>query len=130
VAAEFYTNQEVLQQQLKQDKMEENKEQEQQEKIAQLQMFEQNLQGFLMQKQQFQAQLIEVESALKELDSTEEAYKIVGNIMIKSKKEDLKKDLESKKEIVELKLKTLEKQEDKIKDKAKQTQSEVLEGMK
>ena len=103
---------------------------EQEEKIAQLQMFEQNIQGFLMQKQSLQAQLIELESALKELDSTDTPYRIIGNIMVKTKKEDLKKDLEQKKEMVELKIKSLEKQEDRIKERAKKTQSEVLEGMK
>ena len=103
---------------------------EKEEKIAQLQMFEQNIQGFLMQKQSLQAQLIELESALKELDSTDTPYRIIGNIMVKTKKEDLKKDLEQKKEMVELKIKSLEKQEDRIKERAKKTQSEVLEGMK
>ena len=103
---------------------------EQEEKIAQLQMFEQNIQGFLMQKQSLQAQLIELESALKELDSTDTPYRIIGNIMVKTKKEDLKKDLGQKKEMVELKIKSLEKQEDRIKERAKKTQSEVLEGMK
>lgn len=103
---------------------------EQEEKIAQLQLFEQNLQGFLMQKQNLQSQLIEIESALNELKDTDTSYKIVGNIMVKTKKEKLKKDLEQKKEIVELKLKSFEKQEEKIKERAKKTQNEVLEGMK
>lgn len=103
---------------------------EQEEKIAQLQLFEQNLQGFLMQKQNLQSQLIEIESALNELKDTDVSYKIIGNIMVKAKKEKLRKDLGQRKEIVELKLKSLEKQEDKIKERAKKTQTEVLEGMK
>ncbi|MBU0535667.1 MAG: prefoldin subunit [Nanoarchaeota archaeon] len=103
---------------------------DQEEKIAQLQLFEQNLQGFLMQKQNLQAQLIELESALNEIDKTDISYRIIGNIMVKTKKEDLKKDLVQKKEIVELKIKSLEKQENSIKDRAKKTQTEVLEGMK
>ena len=41
------------------------------EKIAQLQMIEQGMQNFLLQKQQFQAQIIEIESALKELEKSE-----------------------------------------------------------
>ena len=82
-------------------------EKETQDKIARLQLIEQELQSFLMQKQNFQAQLMEIESALKELDTSDEAYKIVGNIMIKSKKDDLVKDLKSKKEMVELRIKTI-----------------------
>ena len=60
-------------------------------KLGQLQLLEQSMQNLLMQKQQFQLQQVEIESALKELEKTKEAYKIVGNIMVLSKKEDLDK---------------------------------------
>jgi prefoldin beta subunit len=103
---------------------------ETEKKISQLQMMEQSMQSFLIQKQQFQAQLIEIESALKELEKSKEAYKIVGNIMISSNKEELKKDLERKKEMVELRIKTLEKQESQIKEKASNVQAEVIKELK
>ncbi len=103
---------------------------ETEQKIAQLQLMEQNLQSFLLQRQQFQSQLIEVESALKELETAKESYKIVGNIMVNASKEDLKKDLEEKKGILELRIKSVEKQETQIKEKASKTQAEVLEKMK
>jgi|SRR3989344_3164567 len=100
---------------------------ETEQNIAQLQLLEQNLQNFLAQKQTFQSQSLEIENALNELDkSKEDSYKVIGNIMIKEKKENLIKDLKSKKEIIELRLKTLEKQEEKIKDKAKELQEKVL----
>jgi prefoldin beta subunit len=103
---------------------------EAQQKIQQLQILEQNLQAFLLQRQQLQTQLIEIESALKELKDTKEAYKIIGNIMVSSKKEDLEKDLTQKKETAELRIKTLEKQEKTIKERAKKLQQEVLSSMK
>ena len=59
------------------------------EKIQQLQLLEQSLQQLLMQKQSFQAQLMEIESAQEGAKTTAEIYKIVGNILIKSKKEDI-----------------------------------------
>lgn len=98
---------------------------ETEQKIAQLQLYEQSLQSILMQKQQFQTQSLEIKSALNELESTKEAYKIVGNIMVASKKEDLKKELESKKETISLRIKTIEKQENQIREKAKGLQEEV-----
>ncbi|MFC1727983.1 prefoldin subunit beta [Nanoarchaeota archaeon] len=101
-----------------------------QEDIQQLQLMEQSLQQFLMQKQTFQAQLMEIESALSELSKTKQAYKIIGNIMIASSNEDLKKDLEQKKEILSLRVKNLEKQEEKLKESASKLQSEVLKEMK
>ena len=41
---------------------------ETEQKIQQLQLIEQSMQQFLMQKQSFQTQLVEIESALKELE--------------------------------------------------------------
>ena len=103
---------------------------ETQEKIQQLQLIEQGMQSFLMQKQQFQQQLVELDSALGELDKTNVAYKIIGNIMVGADKEELKKDLQKKKEIVELRIKTVEKQETQMKEKAENMQSEVMKGLK
>lgn len=98
-------------------------------KLGQLQLLEQSMQNLLMQKQQFQLQQVEIESALKELEKTKEAYKIVGNIMVLSKKEDLDAELSSKKEVIELRIKTMEKQEGQLREKASKLQSEVLKGM-
>ena len=103
---------------------------ETEEKIAQLQLMEQNLQNFLIQKQTFQAQLMEIESALKEIENTDTTYKIVGNVMVKVRKDDLKKDLKHRKEVLELRIKNIEKQEEKVKEKAKKTRESVLEDIK
>ena len=108
--------------------MEVSKETEQ--KISQLQMFEQSLQNFLGQKQQFQVQLVEVESALNELNNTEKAYKIVGNIMVESDKNELKAELQSKKEMLELRIKTMERQETQVREKASKLQSDILRKIK
>ena len=103
---------------------------ESEKKLAQLQMLEQSMQNLLMQKQQFQMQQVEIESALKELENVNEAYKIVGNIMVSAEKEDLLKDLQSKKEMIELRIKSVEKQETQMKEKASTMQSEVMEKLK
>ena len=108
--------------------MEVSKETEQ--KIGQLQMYEQSMQGFLGQKQQFQVQLVEIESALSELQNTSKAYKIVGNIMVEADKDELKADLQSKKEMLELRIKTMERQEAQVREKASKLQSEILNKIK
>ena len=100
------------------------------EKINQLQMYEQSLQGLLVQKQHFQSQLTEIDSALKEIDSSKDSFKIIGNIMVKTSKDDLKKELTEKKSSLTLRIGTLEKQEEGLKDKAKNLQSEVMKNMK
>ncbi len=100
------------------------------EKIAQLQLLEQNIQTFLMQKQQFQMQLNEVTSALENIKGSEKTYKIIANVMIDAKKDDLEKELDQKKEMLELRIKSLEKQEESIKEKSQKLQKEVLGEMK
>jgi len=99
-------------------------------KINQLQMMEQSLQNLTMQKQQFQLQQTEVENALKEVDKVNEAYKIVGNIMVLSSKSDLKKDLNSKKEILDLRIKNFEKQENQVRERTSRLQEEVMKDLK
>ena len=100
------------------------------EKIRHLQLAEQSMQALLSQKQALQMQLMEIDSALKELETASEAYKIVGNIMVASKKDKLQTDLKEKKETAELRIKTLEAQEKSTRDKAEVIQKEVLEAMK
>jgi prefoldin beta subunit len=102
---------------------------ESEEKIAQLQLLEQNMQNFTMQKQQFQMQLNEIASALENLKDSEKAYKIVANIMVNAKREDLEKELNQKKEMLELRIKKLEKQEEEIREKSQKIQKEVLGNM-
>ena len=100
------------------------------EKIKQFQILEQSLQAVHIQKQQFQEQLIEIESALIELTKSNISYKIIGNIMVSAKKEDLKKDLETKKEIFSSRMKMLEKQEQKLREEAESLQKELMKEMK
>ncbi|MBI2138490.1 prefoldin subunit beta [Candidatus Woesearchaeota archaeon] len=103
--------------------------QETEKKIQQLQLIEQSIQTMLMQKQQFQAQMMEAESAIKELEKGKEAYKIIGNIMVAAKKDELLLDLKQKKEICSLRINAIEKQENNIKEKAKKMRDEVVKNI-
>jgi prefoldin beta subunit len=103
---------------------------EAEQKLQQMQVIEQNLQQTIMQKQQLQAQMIELESALTELQKTKKSYKIVGNIMVAAEKDELAKDLTSKKEIVDLRVKSIEKQEQKLKERAETLRKEIMKELK
>jgi prefoldin beta subunit len=102
---------------------------ETEQKISQLQMLEQGLQSFNLQKQQLQTKLLEVDSALEELSKTDISYKIIGNIMVKVDKEKLKEELEQNKNTVTIRIKSVEKQETSMREKAKKIQEEVLKEM-
>ncbi|MFH1505404.1 MAG: prefoldin subunit beta [archaeon] len=102
----------------------------QEEQIGQLQMMEQNITNIMAQKQQFQSQLMEVETALEEMKSSQKVYKIVGNVMVARKKEDVKKELDEKKEMFNIRIKALDKQEKDVREKAEEIQKKVLASMK
>ena len=101
--------------------------QEVQEQITHLQMIEQHMQQFLMQKQTIQIQLVETENALEEVGKTKEIpYKIIGSIMVCTPKEELQKDLESKKEMLAIRLKNVEKQETQLKEKMETLHTDLI----
>jgi prefoldin beta subunit len=97
-----------------------------QEKIGQIQLIQQNLENFSNQRQQFQIQQTEIETALSELNTTTQSYKIIGNIMVLTDRDKLKKELEEKKEMLTIRISTIEKQEDKMRVKAEEIQQEVM----
>jgi len=99
--------------------------------IKELQVLEQNLQSILMQKQAFQMELSETENALEELSkANDETFKIVGNIMIKYSKENLSKDLKQKKDLLAMRLKSLDTQENSIGQKVESLRETVLSKIK
>ena len=105
-------------------------EKELQQLIGQLQLQNQQLQNILLQKQALTVQGKEIEKALEELEnSKDDVYKFVGPILVKTSKEAVKKDMEETKDDIELKLHTLEKQENKIKDRIKEAQEKFQGAM-
>ncbi|MEK6812979.1 MAG: prefoldin subunit beta [Nanoarchaeota archaeon] len=100
---------------------------ETQQQMEQLQILEQTLQSTVAQKQNFQSQLLEIENALNEVQKTkEQVYKIVGPLMVAASRDDAKKDLESRKEILQLRMDNLQKQEKKIKERFDALHKEVV----
>lgn len=103
----------------------------QNQKIQEMQFLEQNLQNLLMQKQGFQMELSETTAALKEINSAnDEVFKIVGQLMIKTDKAKTIKELETKEKILDLRLKSIEKQEETMTKKLGELRDEFMKGMK
>jgi prefoldin beta subunit len=96
-------------------------------RIQELQILDQNLQNMLLQKQAFQIELRETQAALKELEkSGDEVFKIIGQLMIKADKKTMKEELLNKEKIIELRIKSFEKQELALSEKLGELQREVL----
>ncbi len=89
-----------------------------QENIQELNQAEQYLQNFLLQKQTFQIELNETNSALEEVKKTKgNIYKIVGQVMVKADKDDIIKELEEKRDTLNLRIKAIENQEKILREK-------------
>ncbi len=99
--------------------------------LQEMQFLEQNLQNILIQKQNFQIEFGEIQNALSELErSGEEIYKIVGQLMIKSEKNKVKEELSNKEKLLNLRLKTLEKQETAVSERIEKLREQMINSMK
>ncbi|MCS7364222.1 MAG: prefoldin subunit beta [archaeon GB-1867-035] len=83
-------------------------------KLIRLQELQEQLRLLSLRRQQLEFQLREVEHALdqvKDLSADVELYKSTGYVMFRTSKEQIVDELTDKKETLELRLKTIEKQE-------------------
>lgn len=105
-----------------------------QDQINRLQQLRAQVQLIAQQRQQIELQLREIDEALKEIDIADiktPIYKSVGAILIKSKgKSDIKKELISNRESLELRKTTLEKQEGRSRERLTELQSKVESSLK
>ena len=100
------------------------------EQLTRLQQLQQNLQAIMMQKQQLEAESIEIEKATEELKKSEEdeaVYKSVGPLLIKTKKDETLKELEEKKDLANTRLVVLGKQETRVKENLKEVENKINE---
>ncbi len=98
--------------------------------INQLQLFQQNLQNIVQQKQMLEAQMMEIDSALEELKISPTSYKILGKVMVSVSREKLNNELQNKKEVLQLRFSTFEKQEMMITQNIEKIQKEVVSELK
>tara|TARA_Y100000310_G_scaffold323580_1_gene384194 strand:+ start:1584 stop:1925 length:342 start_codon:yes stop_codon:yes gene_type:complete len=97
-----------------------------QQKLQELQLAEQNFQNFSLQKQGFQIELNETQSALEEAEKADgDMFKITGQIMIKVKKQDILKDMGEKQKILNLRISSIEKQEKILRNKLDSIKEEL-----
>lgn len=99
-----------------------------QQLLNQAQLYQQQIQNILAQKESLNVQLIEVTKAAEELEKVkagEEVYKIAGPILIKSKKAEVMKDLKEKEDIIRTRLKTIETGEKRIKGKIEELREKI-----
>ncbi|MHB8052611.1 MAG: prefoldin subunit beta [Methanoregula sp.] len=99
-----------------------------QNQLNMLQQLQQQLQTILQQKAQYELAVREAKRAQEEIkDSADDAvmYMSVGTVMMQKKKEIVDTKLTEKVETLELRIKSLEKQEKMLQGKFEQLQSQI-----
>lgn len=95
--------------------------------LQEIQLLENAIQNIFMQKQAFQMELNETQSASKELEkSGDDVFKIIGQLMVKTNKLKIKEELSSKEKFLDIKLKNFEKQEQSLMEKLNILRGEFL----
>ncbi len=104
-----------------------------QQRLLRLQQLQQTLQSVLTQKQQLELGLTETEQALSELEKlTKQAviYKSVGSLLVKSKKTKVTKELKEQKELLNMRINVLGKQEERLRTQVKDLQTKLQQDLR
>ena len=73
----------------------------------------------------------ETENALKEVEKTkDDIYKLIGQVMIKASKQETEKEFKQKKDILNLRVKSIDKQETQIRGELEKLREEVMKKIK
>lgn len=99
-----------------------------QERLLRLQQRQQTLQAVLTQKQQLELELTDVEQALSELEKmTDKAiiYKSIGSLLVKSERPKITSELNERKELLNLRISVLGKQEERLRSQIKDLQTKL-----
>jgi len=100
---------------------------EAQQYLQQLQLQNQQLQSLLIQKQSVALQVAELTKALEELKKVkkEEIFKAVGPILIQTDKKGITKELENKKDTLDIQMNKLQEHEKKTRAILQSTQKKI-----
>jgi prefoldin beta subunit len=103
-----------------------------QNQIAQLQQLQQQIQALSMQKSQIEAMQKESKMALDELERlTDNAvvYRSVGELVIKTSKEESVSKLKDREETLSLRLQSISRQEERLTTRFKQLQEQIQKAL-
>ena len=104
-----------------------------QQRLLRLQQLQQTLQAVLTQKQQLELEHNEVEQALNELEKlTDKAviYKSIGSLLVKSKRTKVTTELNEKKDLLNMRIGVLGKQEERLRSQVKDLQMKLQQDLR
>jgi len=98
------------------------------QQLVRFQQLQQTLNAILVEKQRLELELVEVKSALEELQKVSDdaaIYKAVGPVLVQTSKQQIVEELTERKELTETRLKLLEKQEQRTREQLESLQKEL-----
>jgi len=104
-----------------------------QERFLRLQQLQQTLQSVMAQKQQVDMEKSEVEQTLTELQKAADdavIYKSAGSLLVKAEKAKVTEELVERKELLNTRSTVLAKQEDRLRNQAKEVQTKLQEDLR
>jgi len=104
-----------------------------QERLLRLQQLQQTLQNVLVQKQQLELELTELEQALNEVEKLSEdavIYKSIGTLLVKRDKAKVINDLNERKELLNMRISVLGKQEERLRGQVKELQEKIQQDLR
>lgn len=99
-----------------------------QERLLRLQQQQQTLRTILTQKQQLELELTEVDQALSKLEELTDSaiiYKSLGSLLVKSKRTKVTNELNERKDLLNMRINVLSKQEERLRSQLKDLQSKL-----
>jgi prefoldin beta subunit len=103
-----------------------------QERLLRLNQLQQTLQSIVAQKQQVELELTEVEQSSAELQKlTDDAviYKATGSLMIKTERPKMMTELSERKELLNMRVQALTKQEERYRSQVKEVQTKLQQDL-
>lgn len=101
-----------------------------QKDIVQLQNIQRQFQLISSQRQRFELEVMQMDSALDELKKASgKTYKAIGTLLIEDKPESIKEDLNKRKKDLKDRISTLKKQEERLKSKNDDLQAKVQKSL-
>ena len=101
--------------------------------LAQYQQLQQQAQALISQRQQLEILLKETERALAELQklpAEATVYRMVGALLVKANKQEVERNLSEEKETLDLRVKTVARQQDRVIERLREMQERINQALK
>jgi len=97
-------------------------------KLEEFEVLRQTYLALIYQKQKIEEELLEVDNAIRELENLKDEDKVfvmIGNVLIRKEKNSVLEELKEKKDILNIRIKSLDRQESQLKERLTNLQNEI-----